>query len=90
MSKSVFSPASSFAAWARSIGCCKITFPILNLQQPIERAQAARLLAGEKTDLLTQFVSSKTGRQFSAYLVLDDDGKATFEFPPRESGDNAA
>jgi DNA topoisomerase-3 len=53
------------------------------LQQPIERAQAQKLLAARKTDLLNQFIS-KAGRPFPAYLVMDDKGKVTFEFPPRE------
>jgi DNA topoisomerase-3 len=44
-----------------------------------------KLLAAGKTDLLTQFVSSKTGRPFSAYLILDENGKTAFDFPPRES-----
>jgi len=34
-----------------------------------------------KTDLFTKFIS-KAGRPFSAYLVMDDMGKVTFEFPP--------
>ncbi len=63
---------------------CKFKTAKVILQQPIERAQVAKLLAGGRTDLLTQFVSGKTGRSFSAYLTLDDNGKATFEFPPRE------
>jgi len=54
------------------------------LQQPIEPAQVAKLLASGKTDLLTQFIS-KAGRPFPAYLVTDDMGKVGFEFPPRES-----
>jgi hypothetical protein len=27
---------------------------------------------------------SKAGRPFPAYLVMDDMGKVSFEFPPRE------
>jgi DNA topoisomerase-3 len=53
------------------------------LQQPIEPAQAQKLLAAHKTDLLDQFIS-KAGKAFPAYLVMDDKGKVTFEFPPRE------
>jgi DNA topoisomerase-3 len=53
------------------------------LQQPIEPAQAQKLLATRKTDLLGKFIS-KAGRPFPAYLVMDDKGKVTFEFPPRE------
>src|SRR5579883_2421206 len=63
---------------------CKFKIGKTILQQPIEPAQAAKLLAGEKTDLLTQFIS-KAGRPFSAYLQVDDMGKVTFDFPPRET-----
>jgi DNA topoisomerase-3 len=54
------------------------------LQQPIERAQAHKLLTARRTDLLDKFISKKNGRPFPAYLVMDDAGKVTFEFPPRE------
>ncbi len=63
---------------------CKFKTGKVILQQPIDRAQMVKLLGGGRTELLTQFVSGKTGRNFSAYLTLDDNGKATFEFPPRE------
>ena len=62
---------------------CKFKINREILQQPIERAQAQKLLTARKTDLLDKFIS-KTGRPFPAYLVMDDDGKVTFEFPPRE------
>jgi DNA topoisomerase-3 len=64
---------------------CKFKTGKVILQQPVDREQVAKLLAAGKTDLLTQFVSSKTGRPFSAYLMLDENGKTTFDFPPRES-----
>jgi len=57
------------------------------LQQPIEREQMAKLLADGKTDLLTQFVSTRTKRPFQAFLVIErkkDEVKVGFEFPPRE------
>jgi DNA topoisomerase-3 len=59
------------------------------LQQPIDRAQAQKLLATSKTDLLDKFIS-KAGKPFPAFLVMDDKGKVTFDFPPREgeSGNN--
>jgi DNA topoisomerase-3 len=63
---------------------CKFKISKTILQQSIDPAQAAKLLAGGKTDLLTQFIS-KAGRPFPAYLVMDDMGKVTFEFPPREA-----
>ncbi|MDP3538192.1 MAG: DNA topoisomerase III [Azonexus sp.] len=49
------------------------------LQQPIEPTQMQKLLAGGKTDLLKEFVSNRTRRKFSAYLVAKD-GKVGFEF----------
>ncbi|HEY5912350.1 MAG TPA: DNA topoisomerase III [Verrucomicrobiae bacterium] len=63
---------------------CKFKMNKTILQQAISREQAEKLLAQNRTDLLTKFIS-KAGRPFSAYLVMDDLGKITFEFPPRES-----
>ncbi len=63
---------------------CRFKSGTVILEQPLERAQMAKLLADGKTDLLPEFVSSKSGRQFAAWLVLDDKGKVGFEFPPRE------
>ena len=63
---------------------CKFKTGKLILQQPVERAQVAMLLAKGKTDLLPHFVSGKTGRPFAAYLILDDNDKVGFEFPPRD------
>jgi DNA topoisomerase-3 len=53
------------------------------LQQPIEREQMQKLLAEGKTDLLRGFVSARTHRKFSAFLVRGKDGKVGFEFEPR-------
>ncbi|HWW00529.1 MAG TPA: DNA topoisomerase III [Candidatus Acidoferrum sp.] len=63
---------------------CKFKINKVILQQPIERTEAAKLLAENKSGLLTQFIS-KAGRPFPAYLVMDDMGKVNFEFPPRET-----
>ena len=49
------------------------------LQQPIDPAQMQKLLTDGKTDLLKEFVSNRTRRKFSAYLVAKD-GKVGFEF----------
>ena len=62
---------------------CKFKISREILQQPIEPAQAQKILATKKSDLLNQFIS-KAGRPFPAYLVMDNKGKVTFEFPPRE------
>ena len=49
------------------------------LQQPIERGQMQKLLNEGRTDLLKEFVSSRTRRKFSAFLVVQS-GKVGFEF----------
>ncbi|WP_341677200.1 DNA topoisomerase III [Niveibacterium sp. SC-1] len=54
------------------------------LQQDIEPAQMHKLLSDGKTDLLKNFVSSRTRRKFSAFLVRGADGKVGFEFEKRE------
>jgi DNA topoisomerase-3 len=63
---------------------CKFKTGKVICQQPIERAQVTKLLAAGKTDLMDKFIS-KAGRPFSACLTLDDTGKTTFEFAPRDS-----
>jgi DNA topoisomerase-3 len=57
----------------------------LILQRPIEPAQMRKLLSSGKTDLL-QFVSARTRRPFSAFLVRQPDGKIGFEFEARKDG----
>ncbi|OHC61970.1 MAG: DNA topoisomerase III [Rhodocyclales bacterium RIFCSPLOWO2_02_FULL_63_24] len=54
------------------------------LQQEVARADMQKLLATGKTALLKGFISNKTRRKFSAYLVRDPaSGKVGFEFEPR-------
>ncbi len=79
----------------RSVGpgkACDFRSGQIILQQPVSREQMQKLLAEGKTDLLTGFVSARTRRAFSAFLVRDKDGKVGFEFEPREakSGKRAA
>ncbi len=62
---------------------CKFKISREILQQPIDRAQAQKLLTARKSDLMDKFIS-KAGKPFPAFLVMDDNGKVTFEFPPRE------
>jgi DNA topoisomerase-3 len=57
----------------------------LILQRPIEPLQMRKLLSSGKTDLL-QFVSARTRRPFSAFLVRQPDGKIGFEFEARKDG----
>ncbi|MBL8481403.1 MAG: DNA topoisomerase III [Rhodocyclaceae bacterium] len=66
------------------------------LQQPVEREQMQKLLASGRTDLLKNFVSARTRRKFSAFLVRQPDGKVGFEFekkaaaPKKPAGEAAA
>jgi DNA topoisomerase-3 len=62
---------------------CKFKIGKEILQQPIAAAQAQKILADGKSDLLDKFIS-KAGKPFPAYLVMDGKGKITFDFPPRE------
>jgi DNA topoisomerase-3 len=55
------------------------------LQQEIGRADMQKLLTTGRTDLLKGFISNKTRRKFSAFLVRDaKTGKVGFEFEPRK------
>ncbi len=56
------------------------------LQQEIAHEQMKKLLATGKTDLLTGFKSSRTGRAFKAFLTKGPEGKVSFEFEARKAG----
>ena len=60
------------------------------LQQPVDRGQMSKLLETGRTDLLKEFVSARTRRKFSAFLVRGADGKVGFEFEKREPKAKAA
>lgn len=62
---------------------CRFKTGKVILHRTIERSEVAKLLTDRRTDLLEPFVSSKTGRPFAAYLVITDEGKVGFDFPPR-------
>ena len=53
------------------------------LGRRIDRHHIQQLLEKGKTELITGFISKKR-KPFDAYLLLDDQGKITFEFPPRK------
>jgi DNA topoisomerase III len=53
------------------------------LQQPIDATQMAKLLNDGRTDVMRGFVSNRTRRKFSAFLVKKTDGSVGFEFEPR-------
>lgn len=59
------------------------------LQQEIDHAQMSKLLQEGRTDLLTGFKSSRTGRNFKAFLVKQPDGKVGFEFEKKDPAKKA-
>ncbi len=63
---------------------CDFRSGTIILQQAIEPEQMQKLLSTGRTDLLKGFVSARTRRKFSAYLVRGSDGKVGFEFEKRE------
>ena len=70
----------------RSVGAgksCDFRSGKIILQQEISPEQMQKLLGAGKTDLLKGFVSARTRRKFSAYLVRGADGKVGFEFEAR-------
>ncbi|MEI7728148.1 MAG: DNA topoisomerase III [Verrucomicrobiota bacterium] len=69
---------------------CKFKTGAIILQQAVDSEQIKKLLATRQTDLLTKFVSKKTGRTFEAYLVLDKDGDVKFKFAERKARGKAA
>ena len=62
---------------------CKFKIGKVILEQPIDAAQAAKILKEKKSDVMEKFIS-KSGKPFPAFLVMDKKGKITFEFPTRE------
>jgi DNA topoisomerase-3 len=60
----------------------------LMCQKPVTRAQAIKLAAQGKTDLIEGFIS-KNGRPFDAFL-LRQGAKINWEFPPRKPREGAA
>jgi DNA topoisomerase-3 len=70
----------------RSVGSdrrCDFRTGKVILQQEVNEEQVKKLLAEGSTDLLTDFVSSRTRRKFKAKLVRGPDGRIGFEFAPR-------
>lgn len=56
------------------------------LQQPISKEDAIKIFQGEKSSLMEDFISNRTKRKFKAFLIYDfNNGRPSFEFPPREA-----
>jgi len=64
---------------------CKLNLPLQLKQRPLALEEVAGMIGEErKTALLEGFIS-KRGRPFSATLILGDNGRIKWEFPPREN-----
>ncbi len=61
---------------------CGFVLPRTVCKREITREEAQYYLAHGRTELLTDF-TSRFGRPFSATLVLKENGRHGFEFPPR-------
>jgi DNA topoisomerase-3 len=61
---------------------CRFKINKVIAEQPIDAAQAAKILTEKKSDVMDKFIS-KAGKPFKAFLVMDTKGKVTFDFPDR-------
>ena len=68
---------------------CGFVFPRTVCKREITREEALHYIATGKTELLEDF-TSRFGRPFSATLVLKENGRHGFEFPPRKPRGGAA
>jgi len=73
------------ANYSRGEGA-KCTFRLSRtlLGATIPREQFLKLIDVKKTDLIKGFKSKRTNRFFDAFLILKDEGKIGFDFPPRK------
>jgi DNA topoisomerase III len=56
------------------------------LQQPVSAEDALLMLQGEKSSLMSGFISNRTKRSFKAHLLYDfKASRPVFDFPPREA-----
>jgi DNA topoisomerase-3 len=78
----VWETDAAFLCLPKKEGTKPIRMGKLICQRTIPAEQALKFFREGKTDLLPRFISKK-GRPFAAYLKLED-GKAIFEFAPRE------
>lgn len=58
------------------------------LSKEITAENVRQMLGSGKTELIKGFIS-KRKKPFDAYLLLDNEGKISFEFPPRKSAKNS-
>jgi DNA topoisomerase-3 len=80
-------------ACEKSVGAaksCDFRSGKIILQQTVSREQMQKLLETGSTDLLTDFISNKNRRKFSAFLVRDPSGKVVFKFQEKKPKADAA
>ncbi len=75
-------PEEAKKARKQKVDSCGFVFPRTVCKREVTRDEALVYLQNRRTDLLTDF-TSRHGRPFSATLVLKDNGRHGFEFPPR-------
>ncbi|MBQ9736426.1 MAG: topoisomerase C-terminal repeat-containing protein [Clostridia bacterium] len=64
---------------------CRFSIRMKILGRQIPKSVAVALLRDGKTELLSGFISQKSGKPFDAMLTLEKDGRVGFVFPPRPS-----
>ncbi len=72
--------------WTCATAGCGLRIPTFLCGKVIDGGAAEALLSRGRTPLITGFTSPRTGRRFSAFLVLKEDGQVGFEFPPDRRG----
>lgn len=80
--KKVLEYQKSFSCESGKGGCGFVIWKT-TASKAISKAQAVKLLAKGKTDLIKGF-TSKAGKPFDANLVLKEDKTVGFDFPPRK------
>ncbi len=65
-------------------GTCNFRLSRVLLERAIEPEQFIKLIEDKKTDLLDKFRSKRTGRYFSAHLVLKNNAEIGFEFAAKD------
>lgn len=68
--------------WKDADGGCKMAIWKVTSGREVSEAEAKTLLVDGVTDVLDGF-TSKAGKPFSAKLKLGENGRTTFEFPPK-------
>ncbi len=80
----VYATEVSFVCNRHMEHACKFRITRVLLNRSIPDEQFEKLLLKGKTDLIERFRSKRTGKYFSAYLVLNKDGTIGFEFAKKE------